>query len=233
MDRIDRIRQKEIDYHDDLYKKTPLFEEGSWLAKPAGVVETYFHKLPAPPTARILDLGSGVGRNSIPLAQMAENGSVTAVDFLERAISELKHYAKKYDVAERIQAVQSEIEAFPIEAGTYDYIIGVSSIEHVKSKEELRRLLDQLQLGTKPGGIHCFIMNTRTQDEQVDGEEDLSVEVNMSTNEALELLNNSYSDWEKLHEKVKTLSFSTDPDDMNDDGFQSQALTYVVQKPFS
>lgn len=83
MNRIDYIRQEEKKYHGLCYEQYKLFE-----------------------------IGSGVGRNSIPIAQKIRNTSstVTCVELLNSALTKLQTYSKEHDVFEVIKTKQAAIE---------------------------------------------------------------------------------------------------------------------------
>lgn len=89
---------------------------------------------------QVLDLGSGVGRNSIPIAQKIQNasGTVTCVDLLDSALTKLQTYSKEYGVINNMKTEQAAIENYYIQRNTYDYIVAVSSLEHVQSEEDLK-----------------------------------------------------------------------------------------------
>ena len=67
MNRIDYIRQEEKKYHDLCYEQYKLFEAGSWLFKPVKTVMDLMNHFDGQNNLQVLDLGSGVGRNSIQL----------------------------------------------------------------------------------------------------------------------------------------------------------------------
>lgn len=69
MDRIDLIREEERKYHESFYSSSKLFEEGTWLHKPVEVVVNWIEKVDKHDPMTVLDLGCGVGRNAIPIAQ--------------------------------------------------------------------------------------------------------------------------------------------------------------------
>ena len=81
----------------------------------------------------VLDLGCGIGRNSIPMAETLKNrnGRIVCVDLLESAIEKLNDYSKEYGVQQYIETVLSDIEHFDIIENEYDVIIAVSVLEHV------------------------------------------------------------------------------------------------------
>src|SRR5690625_2755781 len=86
---------------------------------------------------RVLDLGSGVGRNSIPIAKEIShnNGKVVCVDMLSSAIDKLRQYSKEYEVENEIKLEKADIGNYQIKSNEYDYIVAVSSIEHVASED--------------------------------------------------------------------------------------------------
>ncbi|MEJ9269961.1 class I SAM-dependent methyltransferase, partial [Bacillus thuringiensis] len=100
MNRIDYIRQEEKEYHDLCYEQYKLFETGSWLHKPVKTVMDLMDYFEEKNKLQVLDLGSGVGRNSIPIAQKIKNasGTVTCVDLLDSALTKLQIYSKEHDV---------------------------------------------------------------------------------------------------------------------------------------
>lgn len=104
MNRIDYIRQEEKKYHDLCYEQYKLFEIGSWLYKPVKTVMDLIDYFEGQNNLQVLDLGSGVGRNSIPIAQKIQNssGTVTCVDLLDSALTKLQNYSKEYGVINNI-----------------------------------------------------------------------------------------------------------------------------------
>jgi len=183
---------------------------------------------------RVLDLGSGVGRNTIPIANYlkAFNGSVVAVDMLSSAIEGLMNYSRMHQVESNIEAVQSDIESYRIEAESFDAIIAVSALEHLRSEEELRRKLMEMVTGTKPGGIHCIIIGSNIQELSIRTNETLDpmFEINMSTEAMSELLDQTYHGWETMKQLVKPLVFEILRGD-EPVRLSSDCVTLVVRKP--
>ncbi len=112
MNRIDYIRQEEKKYHGLCYEQYKLFEIGSWLYKPVKTVMDLMGHFEGQNNLQVLDLGSGVGRNSIPIAQKIRNTSstVTCVELLNSALTKLQTYSKEHDVFEVIKTKQAAIE---------------------------------------------------------------------------------------------------------------------------
>jgi SAM-dependent methyltransferase len=211
VNRIDRIRDEERKYHEACYDNYRLFEEGSWLHKPVKIVMDLMAYFEGRRDLSVLDLGCGVGRNSIPLAEKLQgtHGKVVCVDLLEQALSKLISYSRIYHVEPHILPVQADIGDYPITPNEYDFIIAVSSLEHVKSKEILHQVLRDMAEGTKDDGIHCIIFNTNVKEVDIETKLCLepSIEVNMTTSESMALLENHYEAWEKVNIFVKPLKF--------------------------
>ncbi len=85
---LNRIRESERNSHIELYSNEELYKEGSWLQKPIKTVTDLFPLFDGSREFRALDLGSGVGRNSIAIASRFQEFSCTVdcVDILELAI---------------------------------------------------------------------------------------------------------------------------------------------------
>ncbi|MGN4422666.1 class I SAM-dependent methyltransferase [Bacillus cereus group sp. MYBK30-1] len=233
MTRIDYIRQEEKKYHDFCYEQYKLFEAGSWLYKPVKTVLDLMGYFEGQNYLQVLDLGSGVGRNSIPIAQKIMNagGTVTCVDLLDSALTKLQVYSKEYGVFEVIKAEQSAIENYYIPPNSYDYIVAVSSLEHVKSEEDFKKVLHAIKNGTKSGGINCLIVNSNIREVDLEtGEElDALIEINLTTEEMLHVLKKIYRDWEEIKVEIKTLAYNIV---RNEEHIQlkTNAITFVVRK---
>ena len=112
MNRIQYIRQEEKKYHDLCYEQYKLFEIGSWLYKPVKTVMDLMDHFEGQNNLQVLDLGSGIGRNSIPIAQIIKNynGTVTCVDLLDSALTKLQTYSKEHDVFEVIKQNKQKLK---------------------------------------------------------------------------------------------------------------------------
>jgi hypothetical protein len=67
--RVTRIRESEKKSHIEIYTKKKLYCSDSWLSKPIKTVCEVGEMFSDYERIRILDLGAGVGRNSIYLAE--------------------------------------------------------------------------------------------------------------------------------------------------------------------
>ncbi|MDQ0060084.1 class I SAM-dependent methyltransferase [Paenibacillus harenae] len=214
MNRVERIRDVEKKYHDACYEEHKLFEPGSWLHKPVATVLEVLEQFKEYRELNVLDLGAGIGRNSIPIAQtlIGRAGKVVCVDLLESAIAGLLENSKQFGVESYIDARLSDIEHFTIVPSEYDYIIAVSSLEHVSSEAILARKLGEMVRGTKPGGFHCIIIGSNIQETTQHGNMKLDpmFEVNISTESMLALLDEQYAGWDVQRRHVKPLAYEID-----------------------
>ncbi|MEK4694522.1 class I SAM-dependent methyltransferase [Bacillus sp. FSL M8-0063] len=233
MNRINYIRQEEKKYHDLCYEQYKLFETGSWLYKPVKTVMDLMEYFEGQNNLQVLDLGSGVGRNSIPIAQKIKNasGTVTCVDLLDSALTKLQTYSKEHDVFEVIKTEQAAIENYYIQPDTYDYIVAVSSLEHVKSEEDLTNLLHSMKKGTKTGGINCLIINSNIQEIDLHTKEELDalIEINLPTEHMIYLLKNIYKEWKEIKIEIKELAYNIVRNGKHIQ-LKTNAITFVVQK---
>jgi 2-polyprenyl-3-methyl-5-hydroxy-6-metoxy-1,4-benzoquinol methylase len=214
MDRVAHIRAEEKKYHDNCYENFNLFEPGSWLYRPVKTVIDLLEEYQEQNYLSVLDLGSGIGRNSIPIAQSLQGrqGKVVCVDLLESAIDKLHFHSRQYGVEQFIVTKLSDIEQFAIEQEEYDIIVAVSTLEHVSSEEALAKKLHEMTLGTKTNGTNCIIIGSNIQERNMESGQQLDpmFEVNISTEKMLELLEHQYAGWEVRTRLVKPLEYEID-----------------------
>lgn len=118
---IDKIRQAEKASHIEIYSSAKLFESGSWLQKPVKTVLDILPLFENYNELRVLDLGCGVGRNCIPVAQKFKSISckIDCVDILDFAIDELNNNSVKYDVENSINEIVSSIDDYTVKENHY------------------------------------------------------------------------------------------------------------------
>ncbi|MBT5875329.1 MAG: class I SAM-dependent methyltransferase [Candidatus Latescibacteria bacterium] len=198
-------REETLRYHQSFYAAHLLYEPGTWLHTPAPYIMQVVDHLPRNQACKVLDIGSGVGRHCIALAQqLPPNSSIVAVDILPLAIEKLMKNARKYGVAKSLTAVVADIEDFPIASNSIDLVISCSALEHVSSKDVLRSRLADLQSGTRDHGIHCFMINTDFREISAAGEELFgTIEFALSLGEASSLIEELYSSWDILDQSTK------------------------------
>lgn len=233
LSRIEFIRNEEKKYHDYCYENYKLFEEGSWLYKPVKTVIDLLHLFDDKENVKVLDLGCGVGRNSIPIAEVIKrkNGKVVCVDLLDSALLRLRQYSKEYKVEEVILTKKADIGNFEIKKNNYDFIIAISSLEHVQSEVALNKTVQQMVDGTLNDGINCIIVNSEVIEIDVETNEKLEalMEVNLSTEDMIKIISSLYRGWEVLKLEVKPLEYSIIRNGKSV-LLKTNAITYVVRK---
>lgn len=109
---------------------------------------TYFGDLSG---KTVLDIGCGLGKNSIGLARLG--AKVTAVDASNTAIAKLNGFATTHNLP--IEAVRGD--AMNIAGlGTFDYVVGSMILHHI---EPFSVFCDALYAVMKPGGKAFFYEN--------------------------------------------------------------------------
>ncbi|MCZ0702899.1 2-polyprenyl-3-methyl-5-hydroxy-6-metoxy-1,4-benzoquinol methylase [Natronobacillus azotifigens] len=233
MSKVQFIRKEEKKYHDFCYEKYKLFEEGSWLYKPVKTVIDLLLMFEGKTNLKVLDLGSGVGRNSIPIAQEIKNknGKVVCVDLLDSALDKLKLYSEEYEVEEVIFTIKADIGHYEITKNEYDLIVAVSTLEHVESEDILEKVIQKMASGTKNEGINCIIVNSEVEEIDIETGENLDamMEVNIKTEDMLNKLRAIYDGWEIVNQLVKPLEYKIVRDE-RDVILKTNAITFTVRK---
>ncbi len=203
---INKIREAEKASHIEIYSTAKLFESGSWLQKPVKTVLDILPLFEDYTELNVLDLGAGVGRNCIPIAQRFSDISchIDCVDILDFAIEELKNNSIEYNVESFINGIVSSIDDFTIEENYYDFILAVSALEHINSEKAFESKLEEIQKGTRQNGIVCMIINSEINEKNKATDETLvpQFEVNLKTSEMSEMLKNIFNGWEVLKQTV-------------------------------
>lgn len=233
MNRIEFIRNEEKKYHDYCYENYKLFEEGSWLYKPVKTVMDLLPLFDKRDNIKVIDLGCGVGRNSIPIAEAIKdrNGKVICVDLLDSALNKLKEYSKEYHVEEVIRTEKADIGNYEIKPNEYDFIVSVSTLEHVKSEAIFEEVVEKMAEGTKDNGVNCLIVNSELEeiDLETNVKLDALMELNLSTEDMINKLSSIYSGWELLKTIVNPLVYNITRNE-KPVLLKTNAITYVVRK---
>ena len=121
--RIKQIRESEKKSHIEMYSNEELYKSESWLKKTIKTVQELIPMFKDYQKINVLDLGCGVGRNSIPIAYEYKNIECTidCVDILDLAIEKLYVNANEYGVQSNIHGVVNTIEEFAVKEKYYDF----------------------------------------------------------------------------------------------------------------
>jgi SAM-dependent methyltransferase len=191
-------RDETIRYHEDFYATHKLFEDG-WLQEPDEELPGIISLLASVKEPRVLDLGCGVGRNAIAIAQALKSNRVRidCFDMLDSAIERLSAYASQFKVKEEICATCVDMDSLTIEPNSYDAVLAISILEHGKSIQSIKRILGEIVDGTKSGGINRILISADRKATARDTGKpvDTKVETPMTHQEARELLEQTYSAW--------------------------------------
>ena len=203
MNRLEAIRQAEAQSHTEAYENLTLYAPGSWLSKPVKALEALLPLYEQERGLRVLDLGSGVGRNAIACAARLRDSTVECVDILPVAIEKLRENAKIYGVSEQIHGIACPVDRFEVEKDGYDLIIAASVLEHLDSRESAVRKLWEISAGVRPGGAVLIVMNTGVRERDCESGESLppQFEVNLPPTEVRALLADAFRGWEVLWDK--------------------------------
>ena len=205
-DRLSLIRMAEAESHTQTYTNHSLFSPGSWLAKPVKTVMELLPLFEGYTQFAALDLGSGVGRNCIPVAQHFSGIPciVDCVDILELAIAKLNDNALQFGVENCIRGIISAIDDYEITADSYDLIMAISALEHIASQSAFEKKLAEIRDGLRPGGIACLIVNSGViEHDKATGQElPAQFEVNLPTDQMQDLLERTFAGWQVIKHTI-------------------------------
>lgn len=226
-ERIKRIRESEKLSHIKTYTSEQLYKSDGWLKAPIKTVIDIVAYFDHYNEINILDLGCGVGRNAIFLADKFKNinATVDCVDLLPLAIEKLLQYSDEYGVRSKINGIVDSIENFTIKPNYYNLIIAVSSLEHINCLRDLREKLQEIKVGLRKEGVICFVMNTSVQEFNKNTNEklDAEFEVNLNSEYALKLFGEMFLEYEILKSIVVPQKY-----EIPRDGYISNLTTNVV-----
>ncbi|RIK65504.1 MAG: hypothetical protein DCC65_12540 [Planctomycetota bacterium] len=116
------------------------------------VIHTYFNgKLKIDPSVSYLDIGCGMGRLSIALADAGAR-DVTGVDVVPRHVDEARNLAERLLPDNRPRFECADINQWQTDR-TFDVIFGLGFMEHVNEPDRILASLPRLM---KPGGVACM-----------------------------------------------------------------------------
>lgn len=230
---VESIREAERKSHEEVYSTAKLFEKGSWLQKPVKTVLDILPLFEEYEALSVLDLGCGVGRNSIPIAQAFQKAKciIDCVDILEMAIDKLNFYSSEYGVSDSINGIVSSIDDFEIKKNGYDFILSVSSLEHINSEDAFINKLYEIRNGIKENGVVCLIVNSEISetDKQSGKPLEPQFEVNLKTDKLVSLFQHVFNSWQVLKTTVVNQRYDIPRNDCIAD-LTTNVVTCVVRK---
>ena len=108
------------------------------------------------PSARVLDLGCGEGRNAVFLAERGFN--VTAVDFSESGIAKLRSLAEKKGI--HIRTGLADMREY-IFGEMFDLIVSHGCL-HLIERDQWQQMINKFKDYTHPGGTNVVAVFTDT-----------------------------------------------------------------------
>ncbi len=230
---LNSIRNAEKKSHMEIYSTAKLFESGSWLQKPVKTVMDLLDNFKDYTELNVLDLGCGVGRNCIPIAQEFKNidCNIDCIDILDFAIEELNRNSIVYGVENEINGFISSIDDFEIEENRYDLILAVSALEHINSDVAFINKLEEIKNGTRKNGIVCLIINSEiTEINKYNGQELVpQFEVNLKTENLIGILKKIFDGWKIIKSTVRNQRYDIPREGCVAD-LTTDVVTYVAKK---
>ena len=122
----------------------------------SNINEWIFSNLELGAGLKILDLGCGTGKQSIPMAELVgDSGKVTSVDISRESLDALEQQARIQKISSRINQVCCNLDMLKecLDNTSYDRVLGSFSLYYSKNTELLFSVIYEL---LKPGGILFF-----------------------------------------------------------------------------
>lgn len=232
-ERLAHIRANEKMSHVAIYTNEKLYQSNTWLRKPIKTVQDICPLFNGYDKLQVLDLGCGIGRNSIYIAEKYKNINCTVecVDLLEVAIEKLRQNAKEHNVSSHIIGIVKSIEEYDINVNAFDFIMAISALEHIDTEQSFIKKLFEIKNGLRKDGIVCLVINSDIKEINLDTQENLDAqfEVNLSTEKIQEYLNDIFSGWNILKYSVSKQEYDI-PRDSIISHLYTKVVTYVARK---
>jgi 2-polyprenyl-3-methyl-5-hydroxy-6-metoxy-1,4-benzoquinol methylase len=231
--RLKQIRESEKQSHIEMYSNSELYKEGSWLRKPIKTVLDIIPLFNNYSELNVLDLGCGVGRNCIAIAQSFKNipCKIDCVDILDLAIEKLYENAEEQGIATSINGIVETIENYPVGENKYDLVIAVSALEHIDSEQSFINKLTEINRGIRKNGIVCLVINSdvKETDKSTGKEIPAQFEVNLQTEKLQAILKEKFSDFEIMKTAVSEQQYDIPRGDIISD-LKTKVVTFVARK---
>lgn len=231
--RLARIRENERKSHTEIYTNEKLYNTDSWLQRPIKTVREILPFFDGCDALRVLDLGCGVGRNSIYVAERFKKITCTVdcVDILAIAIEKLLQNAEAHNVAININGITKSIEEYEIQRDSYDFIMAISALEHIDTQESFLRKLIEIKEGLRKNGIVCLVINSNVEEMNLETREviEAQFEINLTTEKIQSLLAKVFCGCEILKTSVVEQEYDI-PRESFVSHLHTNVVTYVARK---
>jgi len=231
---FERAREETLKYHKAYYSRFKLFEDGSWLAHPDAPLMQLLNYLEG--NIKILDLGCGVGRNAIPMAQalqkLGKEATITCVDVLAESIDLLSEYAVTYKVEDIIDPVLTDNDNFVMAKSHYDLIAAISTLEHCQGKDRVVAVMREIAGSTKSAGFVRIEMTTdRNVIDAASGEAIATfVETPLLGEEVEEMLSLAFAGWNVIGKTIDPYEETIEKEGRSVHWCSTQ-INFTAQKP--
>lgn len=232
-ERLARIRESERKSHIEIYANEKLYHPGSWLQRPIKTVREIVPFFDGYKELYVLDLGCGIGRNSIYIAEQFKNIGclVDCVDLLDIAIDKLLENAAEHNVSSHINGIIKSIEEYKIQKNSYDLIMAISALEHIDSQESFLRKLSEIREGVHKNGIVCLVVNSDIMEICTETSEPMEAqfEVNLPSKTIQTFLRECFCGWEILKASVVAQQYDV-PRESCTSRLYTNVITYVARR---
>ena len=231
--RLKQIRESEKQSHIEMYSNSELYKEGSWLRKPIKTVLDIIPLFKNYSELNVLDLGCGVGRNCVAIAQSFKNTpcKIDCVDILDLAIEKLYENAEELGVAPSINGIVESIENYPVGENKYDLVLAVSALEHIDSEQSFISKLSEINRGIRKNGVVCLVINSdvKEADKSTGKEIPAQFEVNLQTEKLQAVLKEKFSDFETMKTAVSEQQYDIPRGEIISN-LKTKVITFVARK---
>jgi len=139
----ERLAHEHAERFDKVYAK----DDETYGSDPSPEIDSFVEQCVR--GGRALDLGAGLGRDSLALAKRGIE--VTAVDVAEAGLQKLLESAKTAGLGKQVKTRAGDLRTMDFEPETYDVIVAATVLDHMALDDALP-VLDRLARSLKSGG---------------------------------------------------------------------------------
>lgn len=170
--------------YDDGYKRCPCF----WGDRPGSYVDELLQHATTIDGWRILDAGCGEGKNAAYLA--GRGAKVIATEKSPWALANAKRH---WSSIPGVMFLQADVTSLAIRPGGLDAVVAYGLLHCLSSPHAIRRCVESLKNGVRPGGYHVVCTFNERRQEFGDAHPSFNPTL-LPHEEFVEM----YSDWELL-----------------------------------